>query len=350
MKYPLLEKLEEKVMEGIVSKRKHPDFPLYIYNYTTKATHLYRRPYQWPSEVLEARGLILDEAGEIIARSFKKFFNYGEYLPHELPPIETARYAPKHDGSLILVFKYKDQTLFASRGSFTSDQAQWAREIYKEHPFTIVEGKTILCELIHPSNRIVCDYGDSKELRFLGSVNPENGWFKMDSESYRLNPPSMEYLITNIPSGEEGFVLQYPSGLMVKIKAEEYVRQHRLIFGLNARRAWEQYLEGKKFPKALPSIYRDWCAGVIRRCRREYQSRMNYLTSNKTMVEVMFNNKVSEEDFFKSCAEFLVHHEDKGLIMCLLRGKDIRDKIRKEVTPSGKEKPQFQSEEMNEED
>jgi hypothetical protein len=39
MIYPRFEEAQKLVADGLVSKRKHPTLPLYIYNYTPKAVH-----------------------------------------------------------------------------------------------------------------------------------------------------------------------------------------------------------------------------------------------------------------------------------------------------------------------
>ena len=60
------------VEDGYVNVNKHPDLPLYIYNYSKgcQAKHVW-------NDVTEAcRGLIVDSNQNIIARPFKKFYNY----------------------------------------------------------------------------------------------------------------------------------------------------------------------------------------------------------------------------------------------------------------------------------
>ena len=70
----MLDRLQKYVYDGYISKRKHPRLDLYIYNYTVKTTI----ENEWNEITTMARGLILNSAGDIIARPFGKFFNYGQ--------------------------------------------------------------------------------------------------------------------------------------------------------------------------------------------------------------------------------------------------------------------------------
>lgn len=71
MRYQLYSDLEDLLARKLISKRPHPKLPLYIYNYTASAQSL--SIAEWTPALCDCRGLILDEAGEIVGRPFKKF-------------------------------------------------------------------------------------------------------------------------------------------------------------------------------------------------------------------------------------------------------------------------------------
>jgi RNA ligase len=68
--------LGEMLDGGYVSRRFHPEFPeLAILNYTEKTAY----EGKWNEVTLKSRGLIYNtDTFEVLARPFKKFFNYGQ--------------------------------------------------------------------------------------------------------------------------------------------------------------------------------------------------------------------------------------------------------------------------------
>ncbi len=71
------------IEEGYVMVNTHPELPLMILNYTRKAQF----EKYWNEYTLLCRGLIIDQDYNVIAMPFKKFFNYEEHKPEEIPPI-----------------------------------------------------------------------------------------------------------------------------------------------------------------------------------------------------------------------------------------------------------------------
>src|SRR5690348_3527676 len=70
-----LSALDEALRERLVVARRHPSEPLTILNYTERCQ--YERGL-WGPVTLACRGLIHDDNGRIVARPFRKFFNYGQ--------------------------------------------------------------------------------------------------------------------------------------------------------------------------------------------------------------------------------------------------------------------------------
>lgn len=245
-----INKLRQLENEGYLRSQQHVAVMLTIWNYTQKAQF----DRAWTPETLMCRGLITDQFGEVIARPFPKFFNLSEYLEQDdLPdiPDEPFRVFEKLDGSLGITYPIGSGCAIATRGSFTSEQAEMAnkmlRTFYKG--FNPIEGRTYLFEIIYPENRIVVDYSGRASLVLLDVLDIETG------ESLFNNDPAqdvfelpVEYhfadinkIIEETPDQEnrEGFVIRFQNGMRAKLKFDEYVRLHRLVTGINARHIWD---------------------------------------------------------------------------------------------------------------
>lgn len=252
MIYERYEELQTLVDEGLVTARKHDRFNLTIYNYSKTAKEVGAADPRWLGALGDARGLVL-EGQVIVARGFHKFWNQGQVpVPeNEGPP----RVVEKMDGSLGIIFRYNNEVIVATRGSFYSPQAEWAGEWLRENrpDFMPAEGITFLVEIIYPENRIVVDYGDTKELVFLGmmSLDGQFDWapgFDQEEKIFR-RPKTFHYSSIINPTfqqnaNEEGYVLYYPGGFMEKFKFDEYCLIHKLIFSVSSYSIWESLAGG----------------------------------------------------------------------------------------------------------
>lgn len=275
-----LDELQARVDKKLISKQKHPHADLWIYNYTPIAQF----SRAWDEYTLMARGLILDAEGNIVARPFTKFFNYGEY-EGEIPTDEQMIVTEKMDGSLGIMYWLPNDPWprLATRGSFTSEQALKGTEILltilrATHPRGwLNNGLTYLFEIIYPQNRIVINYGTQEKLVLL-AVNDAKGRGEVDIEDYRENPifpfevvstypaKAIEELTTEHRDNAEGYVLHWPkAGLRLKIKHDEYVRLHRIVTGVSNKSIWEVLRQGESFDEILDNIpdeFYDWVSGV----------------------------------------------------------------------------------------
>ena len=224
------QQLKEK---GFLQMKKHQEYPLYLLNYTAKTQ--YQR--QWCKELIHSRGLIVAEDGEIVARPLPKFFNEWEITDWgDLQEQEYELYK-KMDGSLAVMFHYMGKRIFCTRGSFCSDQALKAEEIFKEKYLNQDVNKecTYCFEVIYPENKIVVDYGALEDL-FLVSithtksnkhVNIEQAGFKTPQKISTTGICCTEWTIPDVEN-EEGYVMRFISdNLRVKIKFDNYMEKHR---------------------------------------------------------------------------------------------------------------------------
>lgn len=258
------------VDSGYVRINSHPSSNLRLANYSEK-TQFERR---WNEVTLNCRGLVFDDNYEIVARPFAKFFNFGE-RPLEFSTDDPVEVTDKMDGSLGILFWNDEEAEYqiATRGSFNSDQAIHATEVWnRKYPFaTPLEGYTFLFEIIYPANRIVLNYGELDDLVLLGAVEHSRGIVYGPNEAAGMmdwNGPKakvFEYRTLNDCFGvhranAEGLVIR--SGTkMVKMKQEDYVTLHKLVTGLNERAVWERLKKGESAAsicEQLPDEFHDW--------------------------------------------------------------------------------------------
>ena len=210
---------------NLVKINKHPHLPISIINYTPRANF---RKGKWSSELLIARGLVVDEYGTIIGRPIPKFFNDYQVTP----PDGEFEVTEKMDGSLIIISFYRGDVIFSTRGSFTSEQAVKAKEIYeRKYSHIDIDVEYTYCfEVIYPENRIVVDYGGEEDLILLAKINTktgeevENGCFRQ-VEKYDLTYSEMKAMDLK---NKEGFVVRFlKDNFRMKVKFGSYIFLHK---------------------------------------------------------------------------------------------------------------------------
>lgn len=277
--------LQKYIDEGLLEVQSHPTLPLKIYNYSRECAW----GKKWDEITISARGLILDDMGHVIAKGFDKFLNYEEYNTSQIPwGDEYILIQDKQDGSLGILFSYRNEWHMATRGSFTSDQAIKGMKILKKnHPHyqdNLHHEITYLLEIIYPENRIVLDYNGEEKLVLLGmnaySVE-EVEWEKvviLNDEFFELTPTTK---VSNVDihalkaqnlSNKEGYVLRfYPSNFRMKVKFEEYVRLHSLMTQFSNVDIWECLSTGTPIDlENVPDEFDVWVKQTIRELK--YQS------------------------------------------------------------------------------
>lgn len=169
--------LAAAITAGHVTRKQHPTLPLSIYTYTRDCQY----GHIWTPVTMQCRGLIADDTtGEVVALPFPKIFVTAMHGVHDfappLPADEPFEIFDKVDGSLIILFHYAGQWHAASKGSFSSDQAQWAQGCIDGTDRSGLDpALTYLAEAIYPGNRIVVDYGQRTDLVLLAAYRPADG-------------------------------------------------------------------------------------------------------------------------------------------------------------------------------
>lgn len=327
---------EKYIDGGLVNEIEHPTLPLLLYNYTQKCQF----GKQWDEITRMCRGLIVEkDTYEIVARPFVKFFNWEEHITNgEKIPDETPLVYPKFDGSLGIMFFYRDRWHVATRGSFTSDQALWANDFISKpdvYAWTkkLDKNKTHLFEIIYPENRIVVSYGDRKELIHLASVDNETGKTERPDSHFPMVTEmaftSIDHLKSLNLKNEEGFVLHYPTtDFRMKIKFEDYVKLHKVMTGLSQIGVWEMLKEGKDpFAQDIPDEMFSWLNGIVEGLKEKFYT-----------IQVEAEKAFSEAVKFptrKEQAEIISKSTYPGVAFSMLDNKDFGQAIWKIIRPKG---------------
>jgi RNA ligase len=271
--------------DGCLFKQTHPTFPLTIWNYSDKVQY----EDLWSDTLLICRGLVTDNKGNIIARPFKKFFNMGE---GKHTPTKDFSVYTKMDGSLGILFNYEDEWIFATRGSFTSDQSIKGMEMLSKYDYSKLNKEyTYLFEIIFEQNRIVVKY-DFEDVILLGMIHTESG----DEIDIHNGPMEHINLISDIGlpvvnkydgiedftllndmigDNEEGFVVRFTNGDRMKIKGEEYIRLHKIMTNVSTTAVWEILSNGddiNEIIKDVPDEFYDKIKDYVKSLRYQYWS------------------------------------------------------------------------------
>ena len=255
----MLNILNDYKERGLLYSQIHPTLPLTIWNYTEKVQY----ESLWDEVTLSARGLVTDGSGRVVARPFSKFFNIEE---GKHTPTQEFEVFEKMDGSLGIVFVYHGQVVYATRGSFASDQAKWMTDWGSKYNFsdTIVDGYTYLFEIIYPENMIVVNYGGDSRLVLLGVIKTDtgeetswddlslvDGWDLVKRYDGISDYTTLKGMVKN---NQEGFVVRFSNGDRVKIKGEEYLRLHRIMTNLSTTAIWEVLSNGGDILSTLTDV------------------------------------------------------------------------------------------------
>lgn len=279
----------EMLAQEYIMVQKHPDADLFIYNYTRKAQ--FER--LWNEITLLTRGLILDGKMNIVARPFIKFFNYEEHTPEQIPALPFELYE-KMDGSLGILYWLNDKPYIATRGSFDSDQARHANQVLYEryqHTFDkLNKGATYLFEIIYPSNRIVCDYGDKDDLVLLAVIDNETGKdLPLEDIGFEIVKrydgfTDLERIRDVQDSNREGYIVKFSNGFRVKMKFEEYCRLHSIVTNVSNIVVWEHLRDGKSFNELLdrtPDEFDEFVRDTVESLKKDFKQiefkHMNYM-------------------------------------------------------------------------
>jgi RNA ligase len=378
-----LQQLENYSQNGLLQKQTHPKFDLTIWNYSPKVQ--YER--LWDEITIQCRGLVTNSKGDVVARPFKKFFNYEEHKPEDIPNEDYVVYE-KMDGSLGILFYYEEELtderryniwfnnnyetgmerffnpndlpdfdnpyyeptpkkrgewILATRGSFTSPQAIKGKEILGRHDISAWrKDNTYLFEIIYPENRIVVDYKGEEKLVVLGAIHTETGNEVPDSSLFFLQESGFEIVTTyktwgegydllkeEISKDKEGYVIKFKNGFRMKIKGDEYVRLHKILTNISNRDIWEYLKDNKPFDELLervPDEFNDWVKETVRDLTVRFE---NIEKDYREIFQNLNNQNLSRKDFALKAK----HYRHSNILFNMLDGTNPKKTIWKILYP-----------------
>ena len=229
----------------------------------------------WDEVTLNARGIVFNElTGDVVARPFKKFFNYQEFfdgegnhsslynkLPTEwLPNLQgPVRYMEKVDGSLGIVFynPFDKKWQVKTGGSFESEQAKWAQKWLDENINTLflIQTRTYLFEIIsnediHP---IHYDFEGMVLLSVISNKTGEEYSIETIKQTATLLKVRMSKIYDfdnfndavewakKLPKTQEGLVITFDNGFKCKAKSDDWCQLAKMFEGMTKWNIWVAY-------------------------------------------------------------------------------------------------------------
>lgn len=345
---------------GYITIKGHPeDNNVVILNYTDLTTYERR----WNKYTMSARGLILDltdvnDNGKIyiLAKPFGKFFNYGENKDYEkdidFSDIESI--TEKMDGSLGISYFFNGEIRFATRGSFNSDQAIKATEMWRNKyadKFNWIGyinfPYTMLVEIIYPQNRVVVDYKGMKDLVMLGITNlsimkdeplsvvknlASNLGMPVTKE-YRYDLHKLLKMKKTISANKEGWIIKFGNGKRLKIKGDEYLKVHKAIYGLSDKAKVKAWAENSidELIKSIPEEFREEIEELKRNLDIQLEITKSILSTIYIHTKEYTNaSKENRKDFAKMVNQAINPEYRKFMFVMLDNNDELPDKMVRE--------------------
>ena len=226
-----------------------------IYNYRFANFPPFDDPYF--TVLREMRGLMFSsETGKIISRPFHKFFNLDERqetfysnLSWDMP----YRMEMKHDGSLIHASHFNGHSIYSTKMGPTTEIALMAAEFASDTHDKLLRDNpnhTFLFEYCGPKNQVVIEHPEEK-LELLAIRNKIDGSYSkgIPRETITFDNPLGDDKMQSIFNirqwtGAEGVVISWENGERIKIKTEDYLEKHQMVFlGASPKRMLQICLE-----------------------------------------------------------------------------------------------------------
>lgn len=367
-----MELLNRMLKDGYISVATHPEkSSLKLLNYSRSTQY----EGKWNDATKMARGLIV-ESNEpdysdavIVERPWKKFFTLSQIknddgtggwalgdeeenasaAPTELDRLDfdaPAEVTDKMDGSLGILYEAPDGKLaLSTKGSFVSEQANMYTEMLRENEEIYAaaeqlknnnQGTTFMFELIGPENQIVVAYDEPKVV-FIGAVDKKDGKYRSvtefeDTWSNEKGLETTEVLAAHslrealqLPPREnrEGVVVMLKNDnvekqMQIKIKQDDYLKIHRLLFAMNKKSMFEFTRDG---------VYEEQMAQIPATARKYFDMKHKMVVNafNKRREEALVEyEKYKNIDDKKELAFAIkdVRRDVKGVIFAIKDGKD----------------------------
>lgn len=327
----LMNAYQKLIEDGYLMATKHPEADLWLYNYTAKTQ--YERA--WNEITLSCRGLLLNAAGQVVARPFGKFFNIEEHPPEALPKLPFEVFE-KLDGSLGILYWHKGKPFICTRGSFSSEQAlkasEWLHTKYAPALPRLRQGLTYLFEIIYPENKIVVDYGQTEGLFLLAIIDTQTGLeLALEDIGFPLvrkfdGVGDFKVLKSKNLPNSEGYVIRFQNGFRIKVKFEDYVRLHRLITQFSNLSVWEKlstHAPMEELLERVPDEFYEWVKATITELENQYTAIENECRGAFRVLETR-----------KDTAQYFLTQKYPSILFSMLDNKDYSRNIWQLIRPA----------------
>jgi len=205
----------------------------------------------------ECRGITFDlKTGQVIARKFHKFHNLNEKVETQPENIDFSQphwILEKLDGSMITPMAVNGAIRFNTKMGLTGialqidAYAKGKTQLIEFCKFVLAAGMTPMFEWCSRSQRIVIDHPVDRLVLLAIRENVTGEYMDYDKlvqlgaqygvEVVRQVPgtaDNIERLMEEVRGleGEEGWIIRFADGHMLKMKAEQYLRLHKSLDGL----------------------------------------------------------------------------------------------------------------------
>lgn len=313
MKMQHIDLVKEMIDLGYINVRKHPEFDLYIYNYSKKTEF----EHKWNNATEMCRGLICDKDMNVVARPFTKFYLYEEIVDKSIIPNLPFEMYEKLDGSLGIMYFHDGKPYISTRGSFESEQAKHATNLlytkYKDKLHLLDQTKTYLFEIIYKDNdtQLVVDYGDTDDIFLIGVIETEAGIesdiydyrhiFKTTTK-YEHVKDYINYRDKSDGKNREGFVIKFANGFRMKLKFAEYFELHSLMSHLTPKVIVDSFIrnEFELLEKRVNSLSEEsqiYFTNLVNSLKKKYKK----IELSCKLVYLELNTDAETANYFLSC-------------------------------------------------
>ena len=297
----------------------------------------------------ECRGMLFDKSGKLISRAFNKFFNLNEREETMLENIDFSkphRVMTKMDGSMIRPFLLDGNVEFGSMLGLTDwgkYAENWAKNNWTVNQYDMIKealyrNETPIFEWVSPDNRIVVQYDASEEgLYYLVSRNNLTGEYIFDqalidniksarNEGVVKSPEDFVDSVRGLQTGE-GVVIYFDDGMLLKLKADDYVKAHRALD--LTRDDWHiaELILMEEIDDLRPVLNqeaRERVDAFETKFWELFHMKVDYLYERADTLVTKYPNRVELINKVKS---EVAHIDDAALVINAVDGKDMADRV-----------------------
>jgi hypothetical protein len=322
-----LEFIQQMKDSSLVKERKLPD-GISSLNFTRNA--FYKN--EWNELNVKARGMFVDEDGNIIARSYDKFFNLEEVPETTIESLRENLVFPvkvyqKENGFLGILSVYNGELLYCSKSqTYKSEQGDFARmfktifereyakNVENIKKFISSNNVSMIFEVVSPKDRHILDYSD------------ESKCFLLDIVYNKINVEKFPYIKLQKIAKKFGLPWKHTYGQFNPIAKEAFfdaLKKHAIEYPCQWHGEGWVYEDARGFQfKQKTNFYKFW--KMVRGCMKQENLP---LEPPLGMFREEIHNKIRED--YKMVREYLLARKENGVIyddVVLLR-RDLQKRM-----------------------